>query len=521
MADLTFVDSHNIVAYMEKSEDNADFAEIVDFLNASPIRYALTVSPTIYVSYIEQFWSTTNIKTINNETQIRAKVDGKTIVITESSVRRDLHFDDEDGITCLTNTEIFENLQLIGYEKLSDKLTFLKPFFSPQWKYLIHTILQCLSSKSTAWNEFGTNIASAVICLARNQKFNFSKLIFDANKTVHKERGDNVERAATIATSLDAESERVSTPSYDSPLLGVNTPGSDEERIKLKELIDMCTKLSIRVLDLENVKDAQALEIKKLKKRVKKLEKKKKSRTPQLKRRLFKVRIESSAKKSLGRYGHDISTAEVTTASVPSDVDVSAASPIRPVDDSITDDITLAETLMKIKSSASRSQKDKGVMFKEPSEPTTTSRPQSQILAKDKGKGIMQEPEKPVKVKGKDQIEYDADVAQRLQAELDEEARLEREREEEASKAANIAEWDDVQAMMDADYELAAKLQAEEQGEISIEERSRLFVELIDKRKKHFAKLRAEEQRRKPPTKIQKRNIMSTYLKNMARYKHT
>ncbi|GJU95613.1 hypothetical protein Tco_1320369 [Tanacetum coccineum] len=133
MADLTFADSHNMVAYLEKSEDNADFAEIVDFLNASPIRYALTVSPTVYVSYIEQFWSTTKIKTVNNETQIRAKVDGKTIVITESSVRRDLHFDDEDGITCLTNTEIFENLQLMGYEKLSDTLTFYKSFFSPQW----------------------------------------------------------------------------------------------------------------------------------------------------------------------------------------------------------------------------------------------------------------------------------------------------------------------------------------------------------------------------------------------------
>ncbi|GKA83820.1 hypothetical protein Tco_0805415 [Tanacetum coccineum] len=70
-------------------------------------------------------------------------------------------------------------------------------------------------------------------------------------------------------------------------------------------------------------------------------------------------------------------------------------------------------------------------------------------------------------------------------------------------------------------YKLATKLLAEEQGEISIEERSRLFVELIDKRKKHFAKLRAEEQRRKPPTKTQKRNIMSTYLKNMDGYKHT
>ncbi|GJY84458.1 hypothetical protein Tco_0497834, partial [Tanacetum coccineum] len=80
---------------------------------------------------------------------------------------------------------------------------------------------------------------------------------------------------------------------------------------------------------------------------------------------------------------------------------------------------------------------------------------------------------------------------------------------------------DDVQAMMDADYELAVKLQVEEQGEISIEERSKLFVELRNERKKHFARLRAEEQRRKPPTKTQKRNLMSTYLKNMVGYKHT
>ncbi|GJW23814.1 hypothetical protein Tco_0034436 [Tanacetum coccineum] len=82
-------------------------------------------------------------------------------------------------------------------------------------------------------------------------------------------------------------------------------------------------------------------------------------------------------------------------------------------------------------------------------------------------------------------------------------------------KDANIAKWDNVQAMMDADYELA-----EEQGELTIEEKSRLFVELMNKRKKHFARLRAEEQRRKPPTKAQKRNTMSTYLKNMAGYKH-
>ncbi|GKC71318.1 hypothetical protein Tco_1117201, partial [Tanacetum coccineum] len=60
------------------------------------------------------------------------------------------------------------------------KLTFYKAFFSPQWKFLIHTILQCLSAKTTAWNEFSSTMASAIICLATNQKFNFSKYIFES-----------------------------------------------------------------------------------------------------------------------------------------------------------------------------------------------------------------------------------------------------------------------------------------------------------------------------------------------------
>ncbi|GJR62357.1 copia protein [Tanacetum coccineum] len=174
-----FVDQHNMVDCLEKSKGNADFHEIVDFLIASSVHYALTVSPTIYASYIEQFWNTAHSQTVNDVKQIHATVDGKTIVISESSVRSDLYFNDEDGITYLTNAAIFENLALMGYESDSNKLTFQKALFSPQWKYLIHTILHCLSSKSTSWNEFSTNIASAVICLANGQKFNFSKLIFD------------------------------------------------------------------------------------------------------------------------------------------------------------------------------------------------------------------------------------------------------------------------------------------------------------------------------------------------------
>ncbi|GJY11890.1 retrovirus-related pol polyprotein from transposon TNT 1-94 [Tanacetum coccineum] len=153
--------------------------EIVDFLTRSLIYYSLTVSPTVSTSLIEQFWNTATSKTVNDVSYIKAKVAGKTVSISEASIRRDLLFNDVDGIDCLTNQEIYENLQLMGYEGDLTILTFQKALFSPQWKYLIHTLIHCLSSKSTSWDQFPTNIASALICLATDRKFNFSKMIFE------------------------------------------------------------------------------------------------------------------------------------------------------------------------------------------------------------------------------------------------------------------------------------------------------------------------------------------------------
>ncbi|GJX00071.1 putative ribonuclease H-like domain-containing protein [Tanacetum coccineum] len=181
-------DQHNMVACLEKTTGNSDFHEIVDFLTSSSIHHALTL--------------------------INAIVDDKEVVVTEPSIRSFLLFNDAD-----------ENLALMGYKGDFNKLTFQKALFSPQWKFLIHTILHCLSLKSTSWNEFSTNIASAVICLATNQKFNFSKLIFDG-----------------MLRNLD------------------NT--------KKKFL------MYPRVLTLESIKDAQAAKINALKSRIKKLEKK-------------------------------------------------------------------------------------------------------------------------------------------------------------------------------------------------------------------------------------------------------
>ncbi|GJT09929.1 hypothetical protein Tco_0856971 [Tanacetum coccineum] len=180
MSSPKFAETHNVVAFLEKPIESDGFVEIIDFLKASFVHYALTVNPIIYTSCIEQFWTTAKVQTVNGVRQLQALVDKKRVIVTESSIRRDLHLDDAEGTDCLPTATIFEELARMGYEKPSQKLTFYKAFFSPQWKYFIHTITQCLSAKSTAWNEFSCSMASLIICLATNQKFNLSKYIFDA-----------------------------------------------------------------------------------------------------------------------------------------------------------------------------------------------------------------------------------------------------------------------------------------------------------------------------------------------------
>ncbi|GJY28036.1 hypothetical protein Tco_0403803 [Tanacetum coccineum] len=169
-----------MVAFLEKSTGSEGFHQVIDFLNRSHICYALTKKPDVYVSFIKQFWRSAEATTDDNgEVQITATIDGHSMTITEASLRRHLKLDDHDGITSIPNSEIFEQLALMGYHTDSDKLTFQKGAFSPQWRFLIHTILHCLSPKKTAWEQFSSNIATAVICLATNRTFNFSRLIFE------------------------------------------------------------------------------------------------------------------------------------------------------------------------------------------------------------------------------------------------------------------------------------------------------------------------------------------------------
>nr|GEU44664.1 hypothetical protein [Tanacetum cinerariifolium] len=265
--------------------------------------------------------------------------------------------------------------------------------------------------------------------------------------------------------------ENVSKLSNDSLLVRGNTLQSNEDSLKLNELMELCTNLQTRVIDLKKTKTTQALEITSLKRRVKKLEKKQRSRTHKLKR-LYKVgltaRVDSSKDdQSLGKNAskqerkiHDIDADEdITLVNDQDDADmfdvnnlhdintdkqmvnvaqVSAAGKVNAASIAAnlnaatkitTDEITLAQALMEIKTSK---PKAKGIVLQEP----------KQILAKESA-----------------QKEHEANIAL-------------------------IEEWNDIHAK-------------------------------IDKRRKFFPAKAIKEKRNKPPTQAQQIKIMCTYLKNV------
>nr|GEV05470.1 ribonuclease H-like domain-containing protein [Tanacetum cinerariifolium] len=338
------------------------------------------------------------------------------------------------------------------------------------------------------------------------------------DEVVYEKMHDSVERAASTATSLDwgIISKTQFTTTLNEPSYIETSSGSGPKRQETIRDAAAQTR-SERVSKFSNdpplLRTGLAKEIANLKKGVKRLERKKKSRSHGLKR-LYKVglseRVESSTEEEcLGKeesskqgriediddddnitlvndqemFDADRDLQDITTTDI--EETISTATLI--TTDVTDDELTVAQALVEIKKSKpngatttttiiiptldSTRPKARGVVRQELSEtPTTTTTIPKSSKVQDKGK-----------------------------AEIDEQDRL---LEEKAQLIEDeILSWDNVQAMMDADYELVARLQEEEQGELTIEEKSRLFVELIDKRKNHFSKLRAEEQIRKPPTK--------------------
>nr|GEU66043.1 hypothetical protein [Tanacetum cinerariifolium] len=174
-------------------------------------------------------------------------------------------------------------LSRMGYEKPSTKLTFYNAFFSPQWKFFIYTILQCMSAKRTSWNEFSSSMASAVICLSTGM--------------IVAQQADDVADEGAAGVDVEDVPAANAEPSLPSPTPTNQPPPPSQELPSTSQVYLLQLHHQLKVEALEQDKVAQALEIIKLKQKVKKLERKNKLKLSRLKR-LRKVRtaqrVESS-----------------------------------------------------------------------------------------------------------------------------------------------------------------------------------------------------------------------------------
>nr|GEU88885.1 hypothetical protein [Tanacetum cinerariifolium] len=311
MSTLKFTETHNLVAFLKKPTESDRFEHIVNFLNANPIKYTLTVNPTIYTSCIQQFWDSAKVKTIYENVHIRALIDGKKIIVTEASIRRDLQLQDVKGTACLPNDTIFEELARMGI---------ITPLF---------------------------------------------------------------ETMMVQAPEEVGEGSELPTDTYHIPT--VTQPSTSSQPYKKQK-----SRMKQRK-ETEGTKDAKK---------------------------------EVSTANPVTTAGEVVTTAkDVKVTTVAATIQISK------------DVVTLAHTLIKIKATKPRAR---GVIVQEPNKFRTTSSSQPSQLpqAKEKGKGIMVELEKPLKKK--EQIMMDEEVARKLEAQMkakmEEEERIAREKDE-----ANIA----------------------------------------------------------------------------------
>nr|GEZ52360.1 hypothetical protein [Tanacetum cinerariifolium] len=357
-----------------------------------------------------------DVKTVNGEKQIQVLVDKKKVIITETSVRSDLHLEVAEGTECLPTATIFEQLTLMG-------------------------------AKTTTWNEFRSTIAFAIICLATNQKFNFSKYIFDhmvknledgvkflmflrfvqvlldsqiEGMIKHKEIYVTPSHTKKIFSNMKRQGKEFSdehvTATFNDLLL------SGEDRLKLNELIELCTQLQSKFIALETIRSNQALKIGSLKRRGMMIED------------LDADEEVGLVDETQGRNDQDMfDTSILVDEEVVAEKEVSTA-------DSVPNAGEVVTTAGEVVATAGEIVTTVGVEV-------STAAITSQISMDEitLAKALIDIKTSKPKAKGID----------------------------------NTQAWDNIQE--------------EERGELTIEEKSRLFVELMNKRKKYFARHRAEK----------------------------
>nr|GEU60816.1 hypothetical protein [Tanacetum cinerariifolium] len=365
---LTFVDTHNMITHLTKSDASEGFDQIINFLNASSIKYALTLTR-------------------------------KKVIITEATIRDALRLDDAESIDCLPNEEIFTKLSRMGGRHGMSLV--------PLWLQL-----------SSAFQQVGKGF------------FGVDTPLFEG-MIVAQQDNDIADEVQALPSTSQVHPTLPPSPIAQPPSPQQQPQPSHDVEISmdlLYTLLETCTTLTRRVEHLEQDKIAQSLEIKKLKQRVMKLERRNKLKGRIIasmdadkdvtlkdvadiaKEVAIDAEIEDSADDD------ELEPAElqevvevVTTAKLMTKVVIAASATI-----------TAAATLIYVATitpAPSTARRRKGVVIRDPEENATPSIIiHSEPKSKDKGKGILVEEPKPLKKQA--QIKQDEAYARELEAEL-------------------------------------------------------------------------------------------------------
>nr|GEV57538.1 hypothetical protein [Tanacetum cinerariifolium] len=499
---LTFADTHNMVAYLSKSNASEGFDQIINFINGSYIAYALTVNPTIYVSCIKQFWRTVAVKSSNDVTRLQALVDKKKVVVTEAAIRDALHLDDTDGVDCLPNEEIFNELARMGR-----KINFSKYIFES----LVRNVDS--STKFYMYPRVGKGCSGIEtplfegMLIAREPK-NQGNAEAEGDEA---EQGTAAEEPVTTAAVDDDKSIPSPTPLTPPPQQPQDIPSTSHVAKDLEIL-----KLKTRVKKLKRANKIKSVKLRRLRKvgtsqRIKSLadtimedvfnqgrmteesDKDEADKVVNEEEEIEEVRVNAADAQVEGRqaeiYHIDMDHATkvlsmqeeeeepelqeavevVTTAKLITKV-VAAASGIVSAAAVVPAPVTTATvTPVPVKVVVPATRRRRGVIIRDPDEESSTNTP-AETKSKDKGKGILVEEPKPMKKKK--QVKMDEAFARKLQEEFNQEI----------------------------DWEVAMK-----------------HVKQLAKESPYVQ--RYQVMKKRPVTKAQARRNMMVYLKNTAGYK--
>ncbi|GJR59533.1 hypothetical protein Tco_1501695 [Tanacetum coccineum] len=498
MAALESCPKHNMIAYLEKTEGNVEFHEVIDFLRRSYIYHALTVSPVVSTTFVEQFWTSAKSKTINND---------------EGASSERLYVEQPSPSLAPTR---FPKKSFSKKQRMHKKNVSKQGRKKAKGESKVHRdpLFDVMSEDKI--DQMETEDA---------QSEGRTRDMVDEEKEFDEESLSTKDEVSTVKEGLSTDFEKVST---DSSKVSTDEQVSTDKKVSTDEQVSTDKKVSTdeQVNTDKQVSTDEQVEGT--------------EETNEGSEEIFES-IEEQREGTEDKVSTDEQregTEDQSKEEIASKA--SQTSTQTPTSMTFGDDETIATLLINMsKAKAASKEKEKGVELKDVEDidrprPTSTRslltlKPLPKIDPKDKGKKKIEEEEEsesedddiPQAVKKFKQLESDEELARKIQEDWEAEEERNKIAEEKATNEALIKNFDDIKARIEADRILAEKLQEQEREQFSIEERAKFLHDTIAAQRKFLARQRSEAIRNRPPTKNQLRNQMMTYLKHVGNFKHS